>query len=445
VLAGLAVLACFAADARAQRVPFYGMRGPITTQPTFSPFINPIDRNPFIAPGLTLQQAAFNTAVLGRAASNVPPWVAGFNPYTPPVITSGPVIPGAGGGYAPGLSTGSSPFSPGLATDPYGSSSDYSLSTTGGAGGYASPWGLGAGGYGGYGSLYTPAQGALYGQAALTSATADFYSKIMQAKLTQEELRRSRIQTARERFKWEQEYEAMRPGLQDYREKQMALDMRIARGDAPVSSIVSGRALNDLLKSINAPGRSLNRGTTIPLDEDLLKHITVTGPTSNGNVGLLKNEKALTSWPRALEDDRFKEARQRLTDNLRVAVGRLKDPGGRLERGLMKTVEDDLTALNNQLAASTEEMSPAQYIEARQHLNRLRDAVRALGDPRVANYFNNTWSARGRNVSELADHMKTAGLRFGPAAPGEEESYDALYQALRAFEASLQTASRTRE
>jgi hypothetical protein len=44
----------------------------------FNASINP---NFLLAPGLTLQQAAFNTAVLGRAYQNVPPYALGYNPY----------------------------------------------------------------------------------------------------------------------------------------------------------------------------------------------------------------------------------------------------------------------------------------------------------------------------------------------------------------------------
>jgi hypothetical protein len=43
-----------------------------------------------IAPGLTLNQYAYNLRVLGRAYSQVPPYALGYNPY-PSVINYGPV------------------------------------------------------------------------------------------------------------------------------------------------------------------------------------------------------------------------------------------------------------------------------------------------------------------------------------------------------------------
>jgi hypothetical protein len=75
----LGVLAFSSNTAHAQRRAVY--------IPPISSYIN---YNPYIAPGLTLQQYAYNTAVLGQAYSSVPPYALGYNPY-PQVINYGPV------------------------------------------------------------------------------------------------------------------------------------------------------------------------------------------------------------------------------------------------------------------------------------------------------------------------------------------------------------------
>jgi hypothetical protein len=54
---------------------------------------------------------------------------------------------------------------------------------------------------------------------------------------------------------------------------------------------------------------------------------------------------------------------------------------------------------------------------ARQYLDQLGSAVTALHDPNAANYFNQTWTAKGRNVAELVENMRKNGLDFAPAAP----------------------------
>src|SRR5262249_46936511 len=50
----------------------------------------PIDPNPYIAPGVRLQQYAYNTAVLGKVYRNIPPYLLGYNPY-PLAVNYGPV------------------------------------------------------------------------------------------------------------------------------------------------------------------------------------------------------------------------------------------------------------------------------------------------------------------------------------------------------------------
>ena len=49
----------------------------------------PINPNWQIAPGLPINQFAFNTAVIGRALRQVPPYAFGYNPYPNPIIAPG--------------------------------------------------------------------------------------------------------------------------------------------------------------------------------------------------------------------------------------------------------------------------------------------------------------------------------------------------------------------
>src|SRR5262249_15410167 len=66
----------------------------------------------YVAPGLRLNQAAYNTRVIGNAYSYVPPWTYGYNPY-PQVVNYGPVYPYSSGYYP--YSSGYYPYS-----SPYG-------------------------------------------------------------------------------------------------------------------------------------------------------------------------------------------------------------------------------------------------------------------------------------------------------------------------------------
>jgi hypothetical protein len=89
--------------------------------PLFVPSVamQSINPNPIIAPGLTLRQYAYNTSVMGRALSRVPPYALGYNPY-PAVVNYGPAY----GAYA-------SPYAnPYLSLPSYGYSTYPSASPT---------------------------------------------------------------------------------------------------------------------------------------------------------------------------------------------------------------------------------------------------------------------------------------------------------------------------
>jgi hypothetical protein len=86
-------------------------------------------------------------------------------------------------------------------------------------------------------------------------------------------------------------------------------------------------------------------------------------------------------------------------------------------------------------------MAPSQYVEGRRYLNQVEDAVRALEDPNVANYFNQNWVPKGKNVAELIKFMADKGLVFAPAVQGDTDSYRALYHLLQAFDAGMATVA----
>ncbi len=100
ILAGLVVAGGLAPAAHGQS-NFNPNRFP-SNRPIISP--QPLNPNFQVAPGLSLNQAAFNTAVIGRALQQVPPYALGFNPYSSPQVFSpamsfpSPILSTFGGG-----------------------------------------------------------------------------------------------------------------------------------------------------------------------------------------------------------------------------------------------------------------------------------------------------------------------------------------------------------
>jgi len=448
-LLGLALLVAEAAPARAQR----GFQ-PNTVGLQSNANLTRINPNWLLPNGMGLNQYAYNVGTLGRAYSQIPPYMLGYNPY-PQVANYGPVVPtiapyspyamstvGSGNPY---LGTGAGA----LASDPYGA---YALSTGGGSYGGTSPYSYGGGyglygqpsGYGGYGTTEPSAQnlyaysGYLRGAADLTAANGKYWKDIQSARILREQSRQMALETQRRRIMEEANFERMRPTALDLYNRAQEASLNWSRKDPPATFIWSGQALNDLLRSVGTSGSKLNRGPNIPLDDETLKNINLTDGSSRGNVGLLKEGKV--TWPTLLREAPFDEARKQLDRNLMVAVRQLKDRDP-LDRSTLKDIRADYKALNDDLAARVSDLSPTQYIEARRFLNQLGDAIRTLEDPKAAKYFTD-WTAKGKTVAELAEHMIKEGLKFAPATQGDEAAYRSLYQALRAYEAGLQVASR---
>jgi hypothetical protein len=385
----------------------------------------PIQLLPFQAytpSGVAARQFAFNAAVVGAGMSNIPPYAFGF---PSPLLSAGGVAPispfalstFAGNPYATSAT---------LSTSPYGSSSGYGLSTSGG--GYG----------GGYGSGYgyqDPTGAALQGIASVTAATGQYYNQIQRARLLREQSRQAAIETQRKQIEFDLWYDTVRPTAPKLIRKQQENELDEARNYASSTRVWSGEALNQLLRSVVRSGK-LNRGPNIGLEEDTLKHINLTDKSSRGNVGLLKDGVKL-HWPQVLRGEDFEKPAKELEVTLRNAVEQIKE----LKKVSTTTLNDAdalYKQLTNRLNDSADDLSPAEYIEARRYLNQVGQAVRALKDPKAANYFNNTWNAKGKTVAELVDHLRKEGLEFAPATSGDEAAYTALYNALRNFETGMQ-------
>jgi hypothetical protein len=444
-LAGLAALALLSDSASAQFIR-PGGRMPSLVGLQSQLLFNRPNTNFYFADGTSLKQLAYNTAVLGTAASFIPPYLLGYNPY-PPMVNYGPSYPTAGPYNPYALST--TPYAPGLSggyggIGGYGSASATSL--YGGYGGYGT-YTTGGGGYGGTGGSSPSAYGSpdpnaayLRGLADVTGATGRYHLTIQQASLAREKARQAQVDARRRLLEYERQAERNRPTYLTVLDRERAADLSLARQEAPGGTVWSGRALNTLLDSVAKSGRPLSDGPNIGLDRATLKHINLTDTATQGNIGLLKSGGNL-EWPEPLLASRFDAERKRLHKNMRLAVQQLKDRDP-LERSTLNDIRADMKALTDRLNGSVGELSPSQYIQAKRFLNQLSDAVRALADPKVARYFDGTWVARGKNVAELVDYLKKEGLKFAPATPGDEASYNSLYQAMRAFDAGLQVASK---
>jgi hypothetical protein len=305
--------------------------------------------------------------------------------------------------------------------------------------------GLGYGGLGAYYSGMNTAgiysglsggyQGYLSGAASVTTANAQYWQTIAQARIYNEEARRSRIQTRRAMIEQAEYERAHMPDPEKIRKDNLIRELDRARSSPPLTEIWSGNALNVLLRNLIAQQGQGVRGPNVPLSEDTLKSINPTTGDSRANIGLLKDKGDL-QWPQSLKAGPFKEARDKLARNLKDAVNTVSVGNSTPASETLNDLAADLKKLQDTLDAGVSDLSPDQFIEAKRYLRMVGNAVTALRSPDVANWFNNSRKLNSKNVAELIKFMTDKGLWFAPAAPGEESAYLALYHALAAYDAA---------
>jgi len=441
--AGLTILGALPAPAHAQA----GSRRFLNRGPVVVPY--PVNPNGFTGAFPTAQQFNFNARVVGNSIAQIPPYAFGYNPYPSPIISSGPVVNSPAYPATPYATLSTTPYAMGspyggtLSTGGYGGGG-YGLSTMGGYG--DSGYGYGGGGYG-YGAGYGNSnQGSLSGLATYTQAQGNWQIQIQQARQLNEQVKMAQIDRARKQIQFEMWRESLKMTAPRMREQEAAIDLDNARNRPSAMQIWSGKALNDLLKSIKSVGKdNLKSGPQIDLSDVNLESVNLTPVGGQSNVGMLKatdkEGKLALNWPSAFDGDGFAKTVERLTRNLGEAVGNLRKKQ-KVDPTTLKDIRADYEILNKELAktASTDALTPSQSIEARRFLKQLDLAIRALSDTNAARYFDD-WKAQGKTVSALVAFLIDSGLEFAPAASGDEAAYSALYEALRTYERGLHQSS----
>ncbi len=371
--------------------------------------------NPYfqVRRGLTIQQLAYNTALMGRAYSNFPPYAFGANPYTAPVIP--PVNPygaAAAALYSNPYAGYANPYTASLTSTPYG--------------GYDSG--------SGYGSYYgeSPLGGYMRGIAGIISSEGNALVNIEQANLLHEQVRRERMENRRRAFDqylYEREHT---PTPEDERARAMREQVRRSLNDPPMGDITSGLALNTLLADIQKKGDNV-QGPPIALDNDILRHVNVKSPSGGGNPGLLKNEGRL-SWPVVLRGPQYKDERDVLNDLTPAAYDQAVS--GKSDPATLESMTAAVRRLGEKLRDNIKDLTPTEYSEGRRFLSDYEDALALLRQPGAGDYFTQK-APKGKTVQELVQHMLKKGLVFAPAVPGDEGAYLALQRALAAYDAGI--------
>jgi hypothetical protein len=281
-----------------------------------------------------------------------------------------------------------------------------------------------------YATYNGPVGGYLSGAADVINAQGQFMTSTQQAYLQREQVRQARIDSRRKDFDQTLYERANAPTLEDERERRRIENLRRSRNNPPVTEIWSGKALNDLLLAIQQQFTRKVEGPKVPLEESVVRRINVSGSRTGGSLGLLLPNGRLT-WPFPLQAPQFKADREKLDQ---LAYTAYKQAGsGSVSFDTIRGMTSAADSLTEQLRRNVDSIAAGDYISAKRFLRELNQTITVLQDPNVANFVNQTWTARGSTVGELTREMTRQGLRFAPATSGDQAAYVSLHTAMVAY------------
>jgi|GEM_PF-5613706 len=276
-----------------------------------------------------------------------------------------------------------------------------------------------------YNISYNPSE-YLEGAASVYNAQGNFLVKKAEAEKLQAEARSAQLENQRKAFDqalYEREHT---PTAAEIRQKELDDAYRRSMADPPISLIISGQALNDLLIGLAQKLQSNPSAPQVPLDQSQLRQISVTTTGERANAGLLQQGGKL-DWPVLLRGPQ-----QRKLDELLPAAVNSVVMRGAVDPRIMDQINDELDKLTDHLDSQVNsgEITPNQHIQANRFLNNLKSALRALRAPNAADYFNGKNMAKGDSVPELVSYMMQNNLRFAPAMNSQDDAYVNLHRAM---------------
>src|SRR5262249_41598278 len=140
-----------------------------------------------------------------------------------------------------------------------------------------------------YANYGDPYGGYLNGAANVITAQGGFLNQTQEAYLKKEQVRAAQLDNRRKAFdEWRYE-KSLTPTLEEKPEEERIQKVRRSRTNPPLTEIWSGKALNDLLTSLQLLEAAGIPGPTVYLNQELLPHINVTTGTTTAGLGVLKN------------------------------------------------------------------------------------------------------------------------------------------------------------
>jgi hypothetical protein len=278
------------------------------------------------------------------------------------------------------------------------------------------------------------AGGGLTGAANAINAQGEFEKQFQQARLLNQEVQRSKLDTRRARIEqWQWERDNL-PTREDTLRRDQATRLQLMLYFPTRLEVWNGTALNTIfaaLQQLVPPGDAC---PPVPLDPRLMEQVGFSMGNANTGIGLLRNGPNLP-WPSALKTEDFDAPRAEIDRLMKTAYEQLA--AGNLDGMVLLQLNTDLDQLEGKVRGMVETMLPTQNIQARRFVRQLRDTVRALQRPDAAALYAANRGVPAGSVGELVQTMTARGLTFAPAVSGAEPAYDALHAAMVTFHRTL--------
>ncbi|MFM8274529.1 MAG: hypothetical protein ACKODX_19670 [Gemmata sp.] len=197
---------------------------------------------------------------------------------------------------------------------------------------------------------------------------------------------------------------------------------------ADKAKVVSGEALNDLLKEIvkAEPKGGTRPSAFVPVT--LLDDVQFGGAEAAYALNLARRAGSL-DFPKAFDDPSLKDLRVVLDRDFSVLAtplqfGKAVDPVKR------DRFEQTLKNISAQLPAVSKNLSAEDASAARVFVSHMTNALMAMKAGTATGVIDPKWAVEGTTVADLVKHMTRHKLQFASAPAGNEEAYAALHRNL---------------
>ena len=293
-----------------------------------------------------------------------------------------------------------------------------------------------------YGNAYPRSAGpgigtgaTLQGQADVSRAYGNVVVQQENARVIREQANQAKIDTKRKAFDEMMYEKANTPTYVEEMTKDKARILERLMNFPARGEVANGTTLNAMLPFLQSLGTYGTQGPPVQLPQSAVRDLNVSSGGSS-SIGILRDG-GRVDWPIALITPQQKKL-DKLLPAAYDACG-----AGTLTPKMMKDIRTELSSMREDMRKrlKNEEIETSSYLIAIEFYNSLESSVNALERPDARKQISGVYAARGRNVQELVDYMTEKGLKFAPAAPGDENSYQVIHDAFTRYARIAQSSS----